>query len=262
MALGETLQAAREARGLTTAQVAEGTRMMVQMVEEIEQEDFHRIAAPIYGKGFIRLFAEYVGVEPDPLIREYLARHVRPETPGFRTSSPDAAKRTPSAPQSASPKRSPAHKTSDAADVAQAATPVPLADRASPEGRATDPAASPGAFALQGDALEAEPDLFATQSQPPESAISVALSRVWQRALSVLRPYGLAAQALVERGVRAVSELPRAWLLGGAAVVLAAVLAIAGLLRLAAALRPADEGTEASSIEYARIIPPPPPYLD
>jgi CheY-like chemotaxis protein len=38
--------------------IAEATRMMVQVVEELEREDFRRIAAPIYGRGFIKLYAK------------------------------------------------------------------------------------------------------------------------------------------------------------------------------------------------------------
>ena len=81
MALGEILRAAREAKGFTPSEVAEATRMMVQMVEELEREDFGRIAAPIYGKGFIRLYAEFVGVDSAPLIDEYDSVFVRNEKP-------------------------------------------------------------------------------------------------------------------------------------------------------------------------------------
>jgi transcriptional regulator with XRE-family HTH domain len=72
MALGETLRDARTRKGWSTAQVADATRMMVQVVEELEREDFRRIAAPIYGRGFIKLYAEHVGVDPEPLIQEFV----------------------------------------------------------------------------------------------------------------------------------------------------------------------------------------------
>ena len=69
---GETLRNAREAKGLTCSQVAAQTHMLVQIVEEMECEDFHRIPAPIYGRGFVRLFAECVGLDPVPLVREFM----------------------------------------------------------------------------------------------------------------------------------------------------------------------------------------------
>ena len=69
---GETLRKAREAKGLSCSQVAAQTHMLVQIVEEMEREDFHRIPAPIYGRGFVRLFADCVGLDPVPLVREFM----------------------------------------------------------------------------------------------------------------------------------------------------------------------------------------------
>ena len=69
---GEKLKNAREAKGLSCSQVAAQTHMLVQIVEEMEREDFHRIPAPIYGRGFVRLFAECVGLDPVPLVREFM----------------------------------------------------------------------------------------------------------------------------------------------------------------------------------------------
>ncbi|MGI6098384.1 MAG: helix-turn-helix domain-containing protein [Lentisphaerae bacterium] len=71
MALGKILRETREQQGYTTAQVAEATHMMIQIVEELEREDFHRIAAPIYGRGFVKLYAEFLGIDPAPLIKEF-----------------------------------------------------------------------------------------------------------------------------------------------------------------------------------------------
>jgi transcriptional regulator with XRE-family HTH domain len=73
MALGERLKRAREAMGLTASEVAAGTNMKVQLVQEIEAENFSRFVAPIYGRGFIKLYAEHVNVDPDPLIAEYMS---------------------------------------------------------------------------------------------------------------------------------------------------------------------------------------------
>ena len=78
MALGEELRHARMRKKLTASQVAADTRMKVQTVEALEREDFSRIAAPIYAKGFIKLFAEYVGLDPQPLIEDYVHRFVAP----------------------------------------------------------------------------------------------------------------------------------------------------------------------------------------
>ena len=88
---GETLRNAREAKGLTCSQVAAQTHMLVQIVEEMEREDFHRIPAPIYGRGFVRLFADCVGLDSVPLVREFMDIYNgrRKPAPSIREVPPD-----------------------------------------------------------------------------------------------------------------------------------------------------------------------------
>ena len=69
---GYTLRTAREAKGLSIKQVAEATHMMVQVVEGLENEDFARIVAPIYGRGFVKLYCETVGLDPKPLVAAFM----------------------------------------------------------------------------------------------------------------------------------------------------------------------------------------------
>jgi len=84
MALGTILLEARTKLNLTASEVAAATRMKVQLIEAIENEDFSAMAAPIYAKGFIRLYADYVGIDPRPLVQEYIERHVSaPKTPSL-----------------------------------------------------------------------------------------------------------------------------------------------------------------------------------
>jgi hypothetical protein len=94
---GKTLRTARESKGLTTGQVAEKTHMMIQMVEGLENEDFSRIVAPIYGRGFVKLYCEVVGLEPKPLVDAFMEIYS-----GSRGAS--AAKPAPATPPPASPK--------------------------------------------------------------------------------------------------------------------------------------------------------------
>lgn len=72
MAFGEILRNARVQKGLTPSDVAESTHMLVQVVEGLEKEDFRRIAAPIYGRGFVKLYAELLELDPEPLISDFM----------------------------------------------------------------------------------------------------------------------------------------------------------------------------------------------
>ena len=72
MEFGKSLREAREAKGYTVTQIAEATHIMPSVVEGLEKEDFSRIAAPIYGRGFVKLYCEAVGLEAKPFIDEFM----------------------------------------------------------------------------------------------------------------------------------------------------------------------------------------------
>lgn len=85
---GAALRAAREKRRLSIAEVVEATRMKTHIVQALENDDYSVIAAPLYGKGFIKLYAEYVGLDPAPLIRHYLNHYARVVHPTLKTELP------------------------------------------------------------------------------------------------------------------------------------------------------------------------------
>ena len=72
MEFGKSLRAAREAKGYTTAQLAEATHLAPSVIDNLENEDFSRIAAPIYGRGFVKLYCQAVGLDPKPFISEFM----------------------------------------------------------------------------------------------------------------------------------------------------------------------------------------------
>ncbi len=81
MALGNILKEARLRKNFTTSEVASETRMKIQLVQAIEDEDYNAFPAAIYGKGFIKLYAECVDVAPAPLIDEYVNALSNKQTP-------------------------------------------------------------------------------------------------------------------------------------------------------------------------------------
>lgn len=70
--IGPIFKAARLKKKVTASQAAAATRMKVQHVEALERGDFSRMAAPMYAKGFIKIYAEYLGLDPMPLIKSYM----------------------------------------------------------------------------------------------------------------------------------------------------------------------------------------------
>ncbi|MGK2966472.1 MAG: helix-turn-helix domain-containing protein [Tepidiformaceae bacterium] len=66
--IGETLRAARESRGLSIEQAAQDTRISARFIEAIEAEDFDALPAPVYVRGFLRSYSNYLRVDPQPLL--------------------------------------------------------------------------------------------------------------------------------------------------------------------------------------------------
>lgn len=75
LTLGSKLRAAREIKGVDISTAAEKTKILGHILRELEADDFHSIAAPIYAKGFIRSYSAYLGIDPQSLLEEYMAIH-------------------------------------------------------------------------------------------------------------------------------------------------------------------------------------------
>ncbi len=73
--LGQQFKAAREAKGASETDAAAATKIMTKFIVAMEDDDFSVMAAPTYAKGFIRLYAGYLELDPDPLVAEYTEKH-------------------------------------------------------------------------------------------------------------------------------------------------------------------------------------------
>jgi cytoskeletal protein RodZ len=61
--VGEILRTAREARKLSVEQVNRETKISVQTVRSLEQDDFGAFPSETYLKGFVRTYAEFLGLD-------------------------------------------------------------------------------------------------------------------------------------------------------------------------------------------------------
>ncbi|MCX7818701.1 MAG: helix-turn-helix domain-containing protein [Kiritimatiellae bacterium] len=74
LSLGARLREARLRRRVTLSEAAEATRIKATQLELMENDQFDRVGAPVYVKGFLRLYGEYLGLDREELVREYLRR--------------------------------------------------------------------------------------------------------------------------------------------------------------------------------------------
>lgn len=71
MSIGESLAEARRQAGLSVNEISRQTRVREPIIRGIENDDFSACGGDFYARGHIRLIARAVGVDPEPLIREY-----------------------------------------------------------------------------------------------------------------------------------------------------------------------------------------------
>lgn len=94
--IGQRLKDARVATGLSLQDIADRTKIRRQYLEAIEEGQFEKIPGPVYVKGFIKQYAQAVGLNGNDLVEMY--RHEIHEEPNdtvakVATNSPDEPRR-------------------------------------------------------------------------------------------------------------------------------------------------------------------------
>lgn len=69
---GETLRRERESRRIPLREVSESTKISMRYLEALESNDFRHLPGGVFNKGFVRAYAQFIGVDPDRLIEAYL----------------------------------------------------------------------------------------------------------------------------------------------------------------------------------------------
>jgi cytoskeleton protein RodZ len=106
--VGEQLKQARLARGLTLDQAAGTTRIRRHYLEALERDDRGSLPSAVQGRGFLRLYAGYLGLPVEQLVDLWEGRWVpeplvpvsRPEPVEEPSAQPKAGEPLPAAPES------------------------------------------------------------------------------------------------------------------------------------------------------------------
>ncbi len=68
---GRDLREARESRNLTQEAVAKQLHIDISLVRALEEDDYGKIAAPIFVTGYLRAYARLLSLAPEPLVEAY-----------------------------------------------------------------------------------------------------------------------------------------------------------------------------------------------
>jgi Helix-turn-helix domain len=92
--IGHSLREARERQGLGYPEIELATKIRAKYIRALEEEDFTSIPGDAYIRGFLRTYAEYLGLDGDVYVDEYASRFItswrdelppRPERRRIRT---------------------------------------------------------------------------------------------------------------------------------------------------------------------------------
>jgi len=92
--IGTSLREARERQGLGYPEIELATKIRAKYIRALEEEDFTSIPGDAYIRGFLRTYAEYLGLDGDVYVDEYASRFItswrdelppRPEKRRIRT---------------------------------------------------------------------------------------------------------------------------------------------------------------------------------
>jgi cytoskeleton protein RodZ len=69
--VGQTLREAREQRGVELSEVERATKVRVKFLEAMEGDRWEELPAPVYARGFLDIYARYLGLDQQALLDEY-----------------------------------------------------------------------------------------------------------------------------------------------------------------------------------------------
>jgi transcriptional regulator with XRE-family HTH domain len=79
--IGASLRQTREQQGLTLAEIEHGTRIRERYLAALENEQFDALPGEAYAKGFLRQYAEALGLDGNVYVRELTERLEEQEAP-------------------------------------------------------------------------------------------------------------------------------------------------------------------------------------
>src|SRR5438477_4192329 len=72
--IGRSLHEARLRRGLELPQIERDTHIRSKFILALEDENFGALPGPAYAKGFLRTYADYLGLDAQQFVDEYNSR--------------------------------------------------------------------------------------------------------------------------------------------------------------------------------------------
>jgi len=95
---GETLKRERELRQISLREIAEATKINLRYLDALERDDFRHLPGGVFNKGFVRAYAQFIGIDPESMVTAYLEEENRQQARATRATGATTHDPEPSAP--------------------------------------------------------------------------------------------------------------------------------------------------------------------
>lgn len=76
--IGETLREARARKGVSEEVAARASKIKLERLRDLEQDCYDQFAAHIYARSFLRLYAEYLGLDIEVILKRFAEERPAP----------------------------------------------------------------------------------------------------------------------------------------------------------------------------------------
>ena len=90
----------RELRQISLREIAEATKINLRYLDALERDDFRHLPGGVFNKGFVRAYAQFIGIDAESMVMAYLEEDGRQQARASRVSGT-----TPPAPEVPTPPR-------------------------------------------------------------------------------------------------------------------------------------------------------------
>jgi len=101
--LGQYLSSARELKGFDLHDAAQQTRISIQYLKALEQEDFAKLPGEVFVKGFLKNYAKFLGLSEQEVLKKYDEFRHPAASAAVTTPQPAPAEQVPATPTPARP---------------------------------------------------------------------------------------------------------------------------------------------------------------
>ena len=87
---GETLRRERELRQISLREIAEATKINLRYLDALERDEFKHLPGGGFNTGFVRAYAQFIGIDPETMVTAYLDEERRQLARAPRLGGPAA----------------------------------------------------------------------------------------------------------------------------------------------------------------------------